>query len=314
MLWSRRVAAALLEQHTAESLAFYPFLDPMLDESLDAGLFISSNVPVGRPFPPEHLEKLPHLLAVVSRWHQSLRERRIPYIEITLPYRAEFESALMSEEDAIDAFFGCLEADTNVLAKRARSLADAMRGRSALTIRGPQDTELVVACGLDRPHINDGVITEEDRRAGRTFKSLPAGSVSFLPQNDGTNGTLYLERVYVVGRHFRDVTFTIESGRIVTIESPHDIEELRRLIAKAAGEPERIAEVGIGINPGARALSGKAVLDSRMEGTVTVMFGNNELIGGEVRSTLSMILPSRSLTVFVNRDLIVEEGRLVAAL
>ncbi|MBK8233854.1 MAG: helix-turn-helix domain-containing protein [Candidatus Eisenbacteria bacterium] len=313
MLWSRRVAAALLEQHTAESLASYPFLDPLLDASLDAGLFISSNVPVGRPFPPEHLEKLPHLLAAVSRWHQSLRERRIPYIEITLPYRAEFEAGLMSEEDGIDAFFACLEADSSALAQRARSLADALRGHSSLTIRGPRETELVVTCDLDRPHINDGVITEEDRRAGRTFKSLPAGTVSFLPRNEGTNGSLYLERAYVVGRHFREVTFSITSGRIVALESPHDVEELRRLIAKAAGEPERIAEVGIGINPGAHTLSGKAVLDSRMEGTVTVMFGNNELIGGDVRSTLSMILPSRSHTVRVDHDRIVEEGRLIAA-
>lgn len=313
MLWSRRIAAALLEQHTAESFASYPFLDPTLDQALDAGLFISSNVPVGRPFPPEQLEKLPHLLAVVSRWHHSLRERRIPYIEITLPYRAEFESGLMSEEDGIDAFFRCLEADTALLAARARSIADAMRGAPALTIRGPRETELVVTCSLDRPHINDGIITEEDRRSGRTFKSLPAGTVSFLPQSEGTNGTLFLERMYVVGRHFREVTFSIASGRIVGLESPHDIEELRRLIASAAGEPERIAEVGIGVNPGAQTLSGKAVLDSRMEGTVTVMFGNNELIGGDVRSTLSMILPSRSHTVRVNGALIVEEGRLVAA-
>ena len=71
--------------------------------------------------------------------------------------------------------------------------------------------------------------------------------------------------------------------------------------------------MGIGINPGAHTLSGKAVLDSRMEGTVTVMFGNNELIGGDVRSTLSMIRPSRSHTVRVDHDRIVEEGRLIAA-
>ena len=39
----------------------------------------------------------------------------------------------------------------------------------------------------------------------------------------------------VVGRHFREVTFSITSVRIVALESPHDVEELRRLIAKAAG-------------------------------------------------------------------------------
>lgn len=312
MLWSRRVVTALLEDHTAESLADFSFLDPALDRALTAGFFVSSNVPAGRSIPPALLERLPHLLAVVSRWHRSLRERRIPYVEMSLPYRAEFESGLMSEEEGIDAFWRCLEVDPDALAARARSLAERLAAGHELTIDGPHDTRLVVACDLARPHINDGVVTEADRAAGRTFESLPAGSVSFLPRGEDTNGTLYMERIYVVGRHFRDVTFTVASGRITQVESPHDIGELRQMMAAAAGEPERIAEVGIGINPGARALSGKPVLDARMAGTVTVMFGNNELIGGDVRSTLSMIFPSRSHTVRVGRDVIVEAGELIA--
>lgn len=297
LMWSHRVAIGILDHYTSEALRTFELLDTELDRSLNACIFISSNMPGGSEPNPEQREKLPLLLESVSRWHVSLRERRVPYVEVALPHRGEFDSGIAPPEEAITAFWRCLESKGEEISRRAAELLAKVGGNTKFSIRDTGPTHLSVECDLTRPFISDGVISEDDIARGDTFENLPAGSLSFLPVPGTAHGTLFLEHVFVVGRRFHDVTFTIAEGRITSLDSPNDVGVLREMLRSAAGEPDRLAEIGIGLNPGGHALTGKPVLDACMEGTVTLTFGNNELIGGDVRSTLTLILPTRSLSV-----------------
>ena len=93
---------------------------------------------------------------------------------------------------------------------------------------------------------------------------------------------------------------------------------MRSRLAAAAGDPNLIAEMGIGLNPARMesedsaasriGLTGKPVLDSSLLGMVTLGFGNNELLGGDVRSTLNLNLPAAALTLRAGDEMIIREG------
>jgi leucyl aminopeptidase (aminopeptidase T) len=309
-LWSLHGLLCTIDRHTKESLAALPFLRPDEDEGLGAVVFVSSYVPQGKQPTGERREKLQLRLEAVSRWRLSLRERRIRYLEVPLPQRGEFEGGWVTPEEAIDTFWRCLRADRATLRARAAAVIARARDARQVVLECPRGSRLSIAIDPDVRDVSDGVISDDDVLAGRTAESLTAGAVSFLPLAEGTHGVLVADYAYAVGRHFRNLQIEIRDGRIASLDGEGEIEELRARIEGAVGDPDLIAEVHLGLNPGGGAFTGKFMLDACMAGAVTVTFGNNEMLGGKVRSTLHLWAPSRVMTLHAGRSLLVREGRL----
>ena len=95
-------------------------------------------------------------------------------------------------------------------------------------------------------------------------------------------------------------------GKTIAELAAKESRERREELASHGITPERIARlrdntefkiytpgssVGIGINVRGRGATGKPTLDSHLRGVVTASFGNNELAGGTVKSTLTLNLP-----------------------
>ena len=66
---------------------------------------------------------------------------------------------------------------------------------------------------------------------------------------------------------------------------------------RSAGDSNLLSGVRFGLNPAGRGPTGFPVLDACLAGTVTLHFGNNELQGGDVRSTFDLTLPAGRMTV-----------------
>jgi leucyl aminopeptidase (aminopeptidase T) len=317
-LWSRNSLFLTLDRHTEESLALLPFVDPDLDRIVDAVVFVSSTLPQGEPPSPAQREKLPHVLEAVSRWHQSLKARRIPYIEIGLPYRGELEAGRTTPEEAIDIFWRCLATDYGTLARRGcrlleriqDHLAEWIGGRVLARFQCSRGTDLRVELDLDRAHVSDGVVSVEDRTRGHTFEELPAGFLAFLPVARSATGTLIADYTFLGGAHFWDVKLVLDQGRIVEIESANNEKALADALAAETGDAYALAGVQLGLNPAGRGPTGKPSLDACLEGVVTFAFGNNELLGGDVRSTVNLILPCSQLTAQVGDLTLARDGRL----
>ncbi|MEZ4647338.1 MAG: helix-turn-helix domain-containing protein [Candidatus Eisenbacteria bacterium] len=310
-IWSRAVALHSLDNHTTEELETLDFVEPHLQRDIDAAILLSSNMPEEGSEPtPQQREKFPLLLQSVSRWYGSLRERRIPLLELALPHRGEFEHGVATPEEAIDAFWTCLEADVEPLANRIRALHERFRGAREVRVTCPRGTDLTVAVDVDRAFLSDGVISESDIAAGHPFEALPAGVLSFLPVPGTANGTLFTRHVFAGGLPFTDVTLTLRDGRIEAVKSPNDVTALIGRLDTATGDAKELAEIGVGLNPGASQTTGKPVLDACMNGTVTLTFGNNEQLGGKVQSTFTLILPARDRSLHVDDTAIIDRGRI----
>jgi hypothetical protein len=116
------------------------------------------------------------------------------------------------------------------------------------------------------------------------------------------------------GRHFWDVRVELREGRIVGLEAGNSAEILRQELAAAVGDPGLLAGVQFGLNPAGRGATGKPNLDACLEGVVTFAFGNNELLGGDVRSTMNLLLPCAKLTARAGGLTLIQDGRLAAGI
>lgn len=309
--WSRNSLLRTLDRHDEASLARLPFVHPDDDSGLNAAVYIGQMMPQGAPPGPEQRAKLPSRVEALSRWQRSLRERGVRFLEIGLPWRGEFVLGDVAPEDALDSYWRCLVTDYDELTRRARSLLGRMAGESTLRIRTRGDNELRVNVDAARPLVSDGVLDEEDVRSGRSAESIPAGALRFLPGGAGAEGSLRADYLFLGGRHVRDVCVTLRRGRIAHLAAPEGAEAVRARIAQETGEPDRLAMVSIGLNPAGVGRTGKVSLDACLEGTVTVSFGNNELWGGGVRSSLDLELPAFGASLAAGEIELVSGGRLV---
>ncbi len=116
--------------------------------------------------------------------------------------------------------------------------------------------------------------------------NLPCGEVFCCPVEDGANGMLVIDCCF--GSHGivpSPVTFMIENGRVVDIkcEDQSTFEEVVQLMDTDSGS-RTIAELGIGLNPGAR-LSDNMLEAEKAQGTAHIAFGSNQgMPGGQNKS------------------------------
>ncbi len=309
-LWSRNVVLRTLDRHDAASLARLPFLDAHLDGTLDAVLFISTHMPQGAPPSGAQREKLPIVLDAVSGWQQRIRERGARYLEVDLPHRGHFETGNVTPEAAIDLYWRCVHTDYERLAERAQSVRSRIRDGASLSLGCTRGTDLTVTVDLASAHVNDGVVSREDLGSGFGFDVLPAGSLTILPATPRASGTWVADYGLVGGRHVWNVALELRDGRITDVRGDSGAELIRGAIAHAAGDADLLASVRIGINPAGAGPTGLPVLDGCLAGTVTLGFGNNELLGGTTRATLDLEFPSTQVTVRAGEATLVGEGTL----
>ncbi len=316
-LWSPETMKGMLERFEEEELASLAFIPPGLDESLDAVIFLSGNVSQGPPPAPELMAKLPALMKCVSDWQKSLRDRRVRYLEFALPLRREFDVQGggpikgASPEEAVDIFWRCIDTDYTSLARRASALDSMLDESGELHITCPLGSDLRLRVDRSRSFLLDGVICPEDLAAGRSFEGLPAGTLNYFPVPGSAEGIYRADYTYQAGAHVESVFLTLKNGRIVDLHAERNEEFLKRRLEEASGDADLLSGFRFGINPAGRGPTGKPILDACLAGAVTLHFGNNELQGGDVRSTIDLILPACHLTVESGSTCLVEDGHLV---
>ena len=295
--WSRNVILRTLDRSTPEELDRMSLVPPDLDQRITAVVFLTSSVLQGAPPSAEQQALLPRLLRAASEWKASARTRKLRYLHVGLPHRAEFGQGFLSPEEGIDTFWHCLTFDVAEIQARGERLLEVLRRSPEIVIEGKDGAELRVALDPSLMGVSDGIISDEDLRAGHSIEAVPAGSLSAVPMSGTGDGVFEADYTFSGGRHFRGLRVTLERGRIVQVEGPEDTDKIRERLARESGDPNLLSSVSIGLNSGGRGPTGRPELDTLLAGVVTLDFGNNEMLGGTVRSTFNLSLPANGLTV-----------------
>jgi aminopeptidase len=114
-------------------------------------------------------------------------------------------------------------------------------------------------------------------------------------------------------RRREQLRLTFAAGRVIDIAAPDagGAAALRELLAAASGDKDVIAELGIGLNPGATEPVGDILLDEKIAGSVHIALGMNEAFGGRNRSNLHLDLVMLRPSVSLDGTILVADGVLV---
>lgn len=196
-----------------------------------------------------------------------------------------------------------LDVDYLKLKERSRKISDLLSSANAAHITTDKGTDLVMSLKGRRAEPDFGIYHLKG-----DFGNLPAGEAYIAPLERTSKGILYVDGAIAgVGKLDREVIITVEKGIATEIENCSRLEE----ILDGYGEPGRnIAELGVGTNDKAQ-VTGNALEDEKVMGTVHVALGNNFLLGGIVNVPVHLDCIIVNPTLRVDDDIIIENGILL---
>lgn len=206
-----------------------------------------------------------------------------------VPFRIEWIQAIeaqgcirMGHAPGIDESMmtgGAMDVDYEAMARRAERLLELLAGARRLRLTSVLGTDLEL--GIEgRDLVSDLKATVE------CGCNLPCGELYCAPVEDDAHGTLVVDGpIGGDGVPPAPVTITVKDGEVdgVLCENPAWATMVRGYMGADAGASV-IAELGIGLNPGAR-LAGRMLEDEKALRTLHVAFGSNEGMPGGMNTS-----------------------------
>lgn len=208
------------------------------------------------------------------------------------------------------------DADYDLIRERCQLLATALvLGQQAeittVDSRGQQfRLEAEIAGWEFTPGISDGIIGDG------TWANLPPGETFIVPPD--ANGEVVVNgslpgRVLKPGE---ELVLRFKKGKLAGIDPP-DSPAAQFLRATQIAYAEsladlnwcNLAEIGFGVNPAVRQLTGIALVDEKKAGTIHVALGDNHSLGGNVESTIHCDMVIEGATVRVDGKLLLQDGQ-----
>src|SRR5262245_57523712 len=173
------------------------------------------------------------------------------------------------------AFASALPVDYASLERSAAAVARALTAATTCRITSAPGPDLVFPVRGRAAHEDNGNL-----RAPGAFGNLPAGEAYIAPVETEGEGTVVVDGSLAgYGLLRTPLRLRLSRGRIVDAVGEAADWLLETLDAGCDVAGRTIAELGVGVNPGA-AVTGVSVLDEKARGTAHVAFGTNTSFGG----------------------------------
>ncbi|GHE35132.1 hypothetical protein GCM10017673_42370 [Streptosporangium violaceochromogenes] len=233
---------------------------PLLDLALhwaEAHVEFRALVPPPSPQPdPRRLA----LLREAKGQTSTTRWRQTRWAVVRVPTAAWARHAGRPADDLTDEFFASSLSDWEALRPAWEALASRLATASRVRIVGP---------GTD-------LSLDVRGRAWRVFageNNLPDGEIATAPHERGVEGHItFPETFWFGGVELSGLRLDFAAGEVVGVEATRGAAFARHLVATDAGS-RRIGELGIGLNPHLRTLTGDLFFDEKVLGTVHVALG-----------------------------------------
>lgn len=213
-----------------------------------------------------------------------------------------------------------VDIDYDTVERKCNDLAVAMMaGDHAEIITGDSGTW----CGrrtlhaflgrYERPPITSTGIVQHG-----AWGNVPGGETFIAPLEKLAHGEFVLNGAFrgVVIDRLHPLLLSFESGELVHLAGPDEtLSLLMDVLGWVPGvgpkEPLQLAELGIGVNDGLHELTGNALFDEKMSGTLHIAVGENAMYGGKIRSPLHEDLVSRDPDLIIDGYPILKGGQFV---
>jgi len=201
---------------------------------------------------------------------------------------------------------GAMTVDFQELKKRTQAIAQVLAGANEIRVTSDAGTDVAFSVVGRNAFSLDGFFHED-----YGFATLPPGEAPICPVEGTMNGTLVFDySMDGIGKLSQPLTLDVKQGEVVSVAGGvEDVQFLEQIFARDA-TARNIAEFAIGTNPNAR-LIGNLAEDKKLAGTVHFAIGDNESLGGVVRSSIHLDGLILKPTVLADQQLLVQKGKLV---
>jgi leucyl aminopeptidase (aminopeptidase T) len=173
------------------------------------------------------------------------------------------------------AFASALPIDYGVLERSTAVVARALTKAGTCRLTSSAGTDLTLHVRGRTAHEDNGNLREPG-----AFGNLPAGEAYIAPVETEGDGIIVVDGSLAgYGLLRQPLCLRLRHGRIVDATGHAADWMLRTLDAGRGRKGRTIAELGIGVNPGAE-VSGIVIVDEKVRGTAHVAFGTNVSFGG----------------------------------
>jgi leucyl aminopeptidase (aminopeptidase T) len=203
--------------------------------------------------------------------------------------------------------------DPRVMRRDGLAIADRLRRGSEATVSHPNGTALTLRLAHRRPKVDDGVIDDEDVKAGNVVMVIPSGVTSVTVnelRGEGTfvsnaMGVLYVDH----GEHaLAPGRWTFRRGSLETYSFPGARTLMGRPLARMGNPRVRLGQLSVGLNPRIATIP---LLFDQARGRITLQIGRNTHLGGKSRHpALQAYLDLEGATLDIDGERIVNRGKL----
>jgi len=211
-----------------------------------------------------------------------------------------------------NAILSALDIDYEELAKKGRSIVEAVSGSTNVHVTSDRGTDIEFQVKSRKWIIDDGIISKEDIEVGDVGLNLPCGEVFVCPIETIAEGTAFFDvPTNHYGHRVSGLKLEFKGGKIVNYDAEHGKRDFKEVLESATGDKDRIAEFAIGLNPKAEFIN-DILVDEKVLGSIHIAIGDNKgpAYGGKNDSSIHWDLIMTRPTVTVDGKTIMKGGRL----
>lgn len=188
---------------------------------------------------------------------------------------------------------------------------DALEGKEKVRIIA-DGTDLSFAIKGRPVLLDDPTISAEDEARGDVGLSIPCGEVFVAPLETTANGVILFDRVAVPGfGRMTNLKLKFVQGRVTGASADEGADRFNKFLDANSGDKDRIAELGIGCNPGAEHTGGSIIVAEKIYGTIHLAIRDNS--GSyhginKASSHLDMIKNMKRGELYVDGRLVMKDG------
>jgi len=201
---------------------------------------------------------------------------------------------------------GAMSVDFEALRRRTEAVRDFFTAAKEAHVTSDKGTDIKFSIdGCDAFSL-DGYFHEN-----YGFATLPPGESPTHPKEGTANGTIVIDvSMDNLGQLEEPITLEFEDGFVTNISGGSQAAELQTLVDNSDENARNLAEFAIGTNAEAK-LIGNLAEDKKRAGTIHFAIGDNESLGGTLKSEIHLDGVVRTPTVKLDETIVVDDGVLL---
>lgn len=195
-------------------------------------------------------------------------------------------------------------------------VADRLRRGREAKLSHANGTELSLRLAGRRPWVDDGMIDEEDVRAGQVVQVVPSGVTNVTVSETEAEGTIVSNSTGVMFSAVRESPlgpgrWTFRGGSVASYRAPIGGAAFRREMRRLGNPPLHPGLLSVGLNP---RISTIPLLFDQERGAISFEIGRNAHLGGKSRTPhIQAYLSLRGGTLDIDGEPVVRRGRIVVS-